>query len=36
MEIRLQNITKAFGKKQVIKDTDLTIESGSFLIYKKR
>ena len=30
MEIRLQNITKAFGKKQVIKDTDLTIESGSF------
>ena len=30
MEIRLTNITKSFGGKQVIAPTTLTIESGSF------
>ena len=30
MEIRLSGITKAFGSKQVIAPTDMTIESGSF------
>ena len=30
MKIRLERITKSFEKKQVIRKTDLTIESGSF------
>ena len=30
MKIRLERITKSFEKKQVIRQTDLTIESGSF------
>ena len=30
MEIRLTNITKSFGSKQVIAPTTLTVESGSF------
>lgn len=30
MEIRIQQITKSFDGKQVIRPTDLTIESGSF------
>lgn len=30
MEIKLKGITKAFGKKQIIQPTNLTIESGSF------
>ena len=30
MKIRLERITKCFEKKQVIRQTDLTIESGSF------
>ena len=30
MKICLERITKSFEKKQVIRQTDLTIESGSF------
>ena len=30
MKIRLERITKSFEKKQIIRQTDLTIESGSF------
>ena len=30
MEIRLENITKSFEKKQVIRPTSLTIKSGGF------
>ncbi len=30
MEIRLQRISKSFGKKTVIQDTSITVESGSF------
>lgn len=30
MKISLTNITKSFGGKQVIRPTDLTVDSGSF------